>query len=242
MTPTTIQNFSCKNSVIFSCLSKCSLIGLVTLVALKCLSSTPLHSNFSLTRRSVAILAGVTALTLVAKNIKRILFETSLIHTSRNKLAWWHPINENLVLGAIPLKEHSEALRALGITATLTLLEEFERTSKFIDHQPIGETFAIEAPDFCGVAPEQIEQGVEWLRAKVGEGKKCYVHCKAGRGRSASIVVAYFLRYGIPGNRTPSLQEAIAHVKARRPQINLNSRQRATIIEWQAGHPNPPEK
>lgn len=67
-----------------------------------------------------------------------------------------------------------------------------------------------------------------------------FVHCKAGRGRSATVVICYLIKYGtslhqIPANELNSVQAAIAYVKARRPDININPRQYQAIVQfWQA--------
>ncbi len=59
-----------------------------------------------------------------------------------------------------------------------------------------------------------------------------YVHCKAGRGRSATIVVAYLLKYGTEGQTFKNFDEAYGFVKKIRPQINLNKNQQSTILEY----------
>src|SRR5690349_7489186 len=110
ITPVTIQNFFWRNSSISSFITKSSFVAAVSLVGLRVLSSTTENSNFSLTKRAIALMAGITLLTLFAKNWKKFLFEISLISTSRNSLPWWHQINDHLVLGAIPLEEHRDKL------------------------------------------------------------------------------------------------------------------------------------
>lgn len=59
-------------------------------------------------------------------------------------------------------------------------------------------------------------QGVEKalvLAGHASEGRKTYVHCKAGRGRSTTLVVCYLIKYF---GHSP--EEAYTFVRERRPQ------------------------
>ncbi len=47
-------------------------------------------------------------------------------------------------------------------------------------------------------------------------GELTYVHCKAGRGRSTTVVLCYLVKYK---GMTPG--EALAMVRGKRPQIHL---------------------
>lgn len=231
-TPVSIQNFYWNNSVILSSLTESALVGMVSFVGLRCLSYANKNSNFFLSNRSIALVAGTALLTILAKNWKGLLFEISLLFTSRNRLPWWHEIDENLVLGAIPLIEHKAHLTSLRITAVFSILDIHEYSTKFVKILFATENLITSTPDFQAVDPEDIQEAVNQLVTWIKAGHKVYVHSKAGRGRSASIVVAYCMRYGIPENRTPSLEQAIAYVKGKRPQISLNPRQQEAIIEW----------
>lgn len=49
-------------------------------------------------------------------------------------------------------------------------------------------------PDFYGVPKlEQLKQAVDFCRQFEGSGQRVYVHCKAGRSRSALIAAAYLI-------------------------------------------------
>ena len=48
------------------------------------------------------------------------------------------------------------------------------------------------------------------------KGELTYVHCKAGRGRSTTVVLCYLVKYK---GMTPG--EALAMVRSKRPQIHL---------------------
>jgi atypical dual specificity phosphatase len=51
-------------------------------------------------------------------------------------------------------------------------------------------------------------------------GVTTYVHCKAGRGRSTVVVIAFLMQH-----RHMSLEDAIAFVKTKRPHVSLHPKQ-----------------
>jgi hypothetical protein len=71
---------------------------------------------------------------------------------------------------------------------------------------------------------EQLCEGVAWLTERLPRGP-VYVHCAAGHGRSATMVIAYLLSQYVVG----SVEEGIAFLKARRPGVRLNTCQRAIL-------------
>jgi len=66
--------------------------------------------------------------------------------------------------------------------------------------------------DYCDVPLERIAQGVQWMHEQLTSGHNVYVHCKAGKGRAATIVVAYLARFDFNSDA----EAANKHVKERR--------------------------
>jgi atypical dual specificity phosphatase len=194
----------------------------------------------------VAIVTSVVAALFIGEILrkrKELLYEISLLYTLFGNKEWWNTITPQIVLGAIPLgPHHAQRLKKEGVNAVLTMLEDFELEQGIV--QPISsdewaqqgiEHHHIKAVDFTGVPVDQIQQGVAFLENQIRDGKKVYVHCKAGRGRSATIVVAYLLKQSYAQtNTTFSDAYAAIHqqVKAARPQINLNANQQQTIRDY----------
>uniref|UniRef100_A0A8R7K3P2 Tyrosine specific protein phosphatases domain-containing protein n=1 Tax=Triticum urartu TaxID=4572 RepID=A0A8R7K3P2_TRIUA len=56
------------------------------------------------------------------------------------------------------------------------------------------------------------------------QGNTTYVHCKAGRGRSTTVVLCYLIKYK---NMTP--EDAWAHTKSIRPRVCLTSTQKEAV-------------
>lgn len=179
-------------------------------------------------------------------------YEISIIKTiSENyffpdQYPWYHEIiPKKLTLGAIPLKnkDHHEKLKSMGIQYVLAVLDPFEWYTPSLFSDPVTITDwnkenisaqLIESPDFEPVDLEGIQIGVNRLDNQINNFKRhSYVHCKAGRGRSATIVICYLLTHGNKhGHTFNSVEEAIIFVKGKRPIIHMNSRQRQAINEY----------
>lgn len=193
------------------------------------LASSVLHQSVSpLLLKSLfgTVLIGATLLGIRMR--KQMIYEISLIYTIFGGNPWWTEINDNIILGAIPLEHQLETLKELGVTHVITLLEPFELEPGIVNPiQPeqwngagIHHTH-IEAPDFEGVKPDHIDQAVQLL--KKNPTAKFYIHCKAGRGRSATIVLCHLIKNG----SFQTKEETYAFLKKLRPQINLNIHQMA---------------
>lgn len=74
---------------------------------------------------------------------------------------------------------------------------------------------------------EQLVRGVNWLEEALRAGP-VYVHCAAGHGRSATLVVAYLLATG----QVCSIDEGVRFLKAKRPGVHVNGCQRTTLLEF----------
>ena len=169
---------------------------------------------------------------------KKLTYEASLAYTKFNGNSWWSKIEPyNLYLGALPLNNlwHSEGISKLGVTHVLSMVEDFEMDEGWFNVPVKGQDWEkhgivnkqIKAVDFLPLKQEEIEEGVKYLHSHLEKGKIVYVHCKAGRGRSASIVIAYLMKY-----HGFSFDQAFAFVKKQRPQINLNSGQRRAVHQY----------
>lgn len=200
----------------------------------------PLLNSPLLIAAAIGVLA-VASLILVPNLKNKLIYEISLIYNIQTSPAWWNGITDHIFLGSIPLVQQKEKILALGVTHVVTLLEEFELEKGLVHPMTKalweGKGIAhkqINAKDFAGLPPEDLHEGVEHLQREMEkESAKIYVHCKAGRGRSAALVTAYLWKYG--GFET--IAEAYAFVKSQRPQINLNDRQMAAIQTYSEQYP-----
>ncbi|KAL5569351.1 hypothetical protein UlMin_025926 [Ulmus minor] len=80
-----------------------------------------------------------------------------------------------------------------------------------IEHLVIPTTDYLFAPSFV-----DISRAIEFIHKNACCGRTTYVHCKAGRGRSTTIVLCYLVEYK---NMTPAA--ALDCVWSRRPRVLL---------------------
>lgn len=170
---------------------------------------------------------------------KQLKYEASLAYTKYSAGdSWWNKIAPlNLYLGALPLENqgHLQAIVDLGVTHVLSMVEDFEiedgwfnkpvKQKKWKEHGI--EVKHIQAVDFLPLSQEQLGEGIEYLARTLEQGHSVYVHCKAGRGRSASVVVGFLMKHN-----HLSFDDAFALVKDQRPQINLNKQQQDAILSY----------
>ena len=72
-----------------------------------------------------------------------------------------------------------------------------------------------------------LNQAVAFIKAHVGTG--CvYVHCALGYSRSATVIAAYLLSVGISN----SIDEAVARIRAVRPEIVMQPEQLKALEEY----------
>jgi len=68
--------------------------------------------------------------------------------------------------------------------------------------------------DNCAPSLNQYLEGIVFLDSNINNGDKVYVHCKEGRGRSATMVIAYLIKSGM------APIDAYQLVKERREEAN----------------------
>lgn len=114
-----------------------------------------------------------------------------------------------------------EKLRREGIEADISLEEER------VD-APFGVALYVWIPIKNHAAPtqEQLDFGVSVLEKLVAMGKKVYVHCQNGHGRTPTLVAAYLIKQG------KGIDEAIAFIKSKRPAIHLEKVQKKSLVEF----------
>lgn len=137
----------------------------------------------------------------------------------------WNWIDENVLLGALPSRSDISELAHLGVGAVVNTCEEFPGYTKELARHGMTQLY-LPTLDYQSPSKEAVRRGVEFIQEQVGMGRKVYVHCKAGRGRSATVALAYMMT----AHRL-SAQEAYDRMKAARPQINSRIQHREVIVE-----------
>jgi atypical dual specificity phosphatase len=135
---------------------------------------------------------------------------------------WWDWIDDAVLLGALPGKRDVPALKDLGIAAVVNTCEEYPGPLGAYRKHGIEQLY-LPTVDYTPPTLEHIRQGVAFIHERVNAGKKVYVHCKAGRGRSATIVACYLISKGW------SAEEAQDLLIQKRPQVLATIYQREVV-------------
>ncbi|XP_055902377.1 phosphatidylglycerophosphatase and protein-tyrosine phosphatase 1-like isoform X1 [Eupeodes corollae] len=181
----------------------------------------------------------------MAGMLARISFYPTLLYnvvmekaTTRN---WFDRIDDNVILGALPFRSMTNDLvKNENMKAVVSMNEDYELTAfsntadkwKFlgIDFLQLATTDIFESP-----CQDKLFQGVEFINKYLPPKERIpslktsslpentgtvYVHCKAGRTRSATLVGCYLM---MRNHWTPD--QAVQHMRKCRPHILLHTKQ-----------------
>ncbi len=76
-------------------------------------------------------------------------------------------------------------------------------------------------------SPEQLREATTWTLAQIAAGRKVYVHCRSGIGRSPSIACAILVAIGYP------LADAYQIIRRQRPWAAFSESQRVALEEFE---------
>lgn len=149
-----------------------------------------------------------------------------------------HEVIPRVWLGRRLMTDEARVAELLGIGAILDLTEEYaepralRRGRRYLN---------LPVPDFHAPTLEQVAAGVEFIREARRQGP-VYVHCAAGRGRSALLVAAFLLAE----RRVETAGEAVEFLRRIRPEVLLVDGQRARLEEYAetlgGGRTEPPDR
>lgn len=123
-------------------------------------------------------------------------------------------ITDEIALGDWRDALDADLLRRECVWSVLSLIGKLVgRTAESLGVERV-EVFPLQ--DGPGDNPARFARAVEVLARLVAEGAPVFVHCRAGRSRSAAVVAAYLMR-----SRGLSADAAVAFVASRR-EIGLN--------------------
>ncbi|KAF5788750.1 putative phosphoric monoester hydrolase [Helianthus annuus] len=170
---------------------------------------------------------------LVGAGARILFYPTLLYNVCRNKIQaefrWWDEIDQFLLLGAVPFPKDVPRLKQLGVGGVITLNESYETlvpTSLYrahgIDHLVIPTRDYLFAPSYV-----DIDRAVNFIHRNATSCRTTYVHCKAGRGRSTTIVLCYLVEYK---HMTPA--SALEYVRSKRPRVLLAPSQWKAVQEY----------
>ena len=135
---------------------------------------------------------------------------------------WYTRIDQHVILGALPLKHnYRRIVNDENVKAVLTMNESHELDYSIPRNEwlRIGVEYKqIAVRDYVGVASlDQIKEAITFINKHKALDNCVYVHCKAGRYRSALIVGCYLIN-----SRRFTAVEASSHLKLLRSFVILD--------------------
>ena len=140
---------------------------------------------------------------------------------------WWDEVDEKVLIGAMPFARDVSALAKLGVTGVVNTCQEY--AGPVAQYQEAGiEQLRVPTIDFTHPTLESVQRAVEFMEQQVASGGAVYVHCKAGRARSGTVVVCWLMH-----SKKWSRQQAQAHLLKQRPHANPRIAERPVVIEFE---------
>jgi len=148
---------------------------------------------------------------------------------------WYDRIDQNMILGALPFRGMEDSLRKKeNVQGIISMNENYELW--LFSHDKKGwakhgiQFLQLPTRDiFEAPCQGKLRQGVEFINeicATGGNnsGATVYVHCKAGRTRSATLVACYLMQ-----KNSWSPVQAVQHMYSCRPHVLLGPKQKYAI-------------
>ncbi len=140
---------------------------------------------------------------------------------------WYDQVTEQLWLGgALTYRRDYDFILAQKIGAVVDIRQERENDLALLARHGIH-SLKLSVPDILVPPPEVIDQGVAFIREQIEAGRRVYVHCAKGRGRSATLAAAYLMKYeGL------TFDEARGRLQSARPLVKLEARHEKVLNAW----------
>jgi atypical dual specificity phosphatase len=114
-------------------------------------------------------------------------------------------------------------MRADGVQAVVNTCEEYAGpVDEYLQHGI--EQLHIPTTDFTHPRIEDVERAVEFIQEHVQRGQTVYIHCKAGRARSATVAMCWLIKYR---GLTPA--QAQQQLLRCRPHVNPSLTERPVV-------------
>jgi len=140
---------------------------------------------------------------------------------------WFDEITPQLWLGGAPhYPRDYDFLLEAGIDAVVNIRAERHDDVDVYERHGI-DYLQLKVLDILVPPPEILSEGVAFIHRHVQAGNVVLVHCAKGRGRSVTLLAAYFMYHD-----GMSFEEVDDMLREKRPLSNLQSRHRTVLTEW----------
>ena len=139
---------------------------------------------------------------------------------------WWDRIDPHVIVGAFPFRSDVDGLSEEGVRAVVNTCEEY--AGPVVEYAEHGiEQLRIPTTDFTHPRMEDVERAVEFVQDHAQRGETVYIHCKAGRARSATVALCWLMKY-----RGMTAQQAQETLLQCRPHVNSQLTERPVVVEY----------
>lgn len=132
-------------------------------------------------------------------------------------LRWWRVwdrVDDHVLLGGAPTYRAARRLAAMNVTSAIAVCEPYEWGRRAVMAAGI-DCLMLPVVDYTRPDEETIRRAVGYIGQCIEAGNSVLIFCKAGRVRSASVVLGdLIVRYGLE----PA--DALAMIRRARPQVD----------------------
>jgi atypical dual specificity phosphatase len=139
---------------------------------------------------------------------------------------WWDFVDEHVILGAMPMRADISSLHAMGVRGVINMCQEYPGPKDLYDSMGITQLW-LPTVDFNPPSLSDVTKGVAFLEERTARGDTVYVHCKAGRARSATIVICWLVKH-----RGMTLDQAQSHLLQARPHVHPTLTERPVVQQY----------
>lgn len=136
---------------------------------------------------------------------------------------WWDSIDPYVIVGARPSASDVQAMHDAGVRAVVNTCEEYAGPiDQYNEHGIIQ--LHIPTTDFTHPKLQDVIDAVEFVQQHAEAGETVYIHCKAGRARSATVALCWLMKY-----RSMSAAEGQELLLKCRPHVNPRLTKRPVV-------------
>lgn len=140
---------------------------------------------------------------------------------------WSDSIDPHVIVGAYPFAGDVAAMKREGVAAVVNTCQEYG--GPIAQYAIAGiEQLHIPTTDFTHPSVDDVDRAVDFVQSHVARDEIVYIHCKAGRARSATVALAWLVKY-----RDMTPEKAQVHLLGCRPHINPSIKDRPVIAQLQ---------
>jgi len=107
---------------------------------------------------------------------------------------WRHAdwIDDRLLVGAVPTRRDLRRYEARGVRAIVNMCEEFNGHCETVKKLNLTQLH-LPTLDYHCPCEADLRRGIAFISESIATGAKVFIHCKAGRGRSAIMAICYLM-------------------------------------------------